>query len=131
MATLRAGTSFSDFKFTLYETMFAQEGSTLGDNVNRGIGGATFQDVASYETRNSSGYHSYYFGGTGLSRDTDTSLLAGTVTGFSRYAFRLDDFTTPELRITGISVAAGDIGAAMKSQDSGDDRALAAILLSF
>lgn len=126
MATLRASTSFFEFDFSLADTMFAQERSTFGDNVGRTIAGRTFQDVASYETRNGSGYHSVYLGGTGLSRGTDTALTAGTVTGLLRYSYRLDDFSTPEYGLTGISLAGADVGAAMKSATLDDDQALLA-----
>lgn len=124
MGTLRATTSFFEFDFSLADTMFGQEKSTFGDNVNRKIGGTTFQDVASYETRNSGGYHTYYFGGTDLARGTDTALSAGTVTGFSRFAYRLDDFSTPEYRISGIALSGAEIGAAMKTKSTEDDYAL-------
>ncbi|WP_225007222.1 calcium-binding protein [Novosphingobium percolationis] len=124
MANLRATTAFFEFDFTLADTMFAQEQSTFGDNVNRTIGGKTFQDVASYETRSFSGYHAFYFGGTGLARGTDTALSAGTVTGFSKFTGRLDDFSHAEYRITGIALTGADVGAAMKTQATEDDIAL-------
>jgi Ca2+-binding RTX toxin-like protein len=129
MARFKAFHSFFEFDFTLAPTMFAQLSTQFSDNANITLVGRVYQDVAAYDYPNGIP-HTFYFGGTDLTRATNTSVSGGTVTGIFNYYNRIGQYQDPIYAIQGISLPGATLGAAMSSQDTTDDLQFLATVLS-
>jgi len=129
MTVFTANKSFLPFGVDFTQILELKTGFSFKNNVNTVFDGATYQDVAAYrfgQVTNASAY----FRGTGLTVSSADKLTGGTVTSLGFYTGAIDNLSSPDWNVTGITVAATKIAAIMASSSTDDDVAFFASLFT-